>query len=80
MQQVVYQFPQMTKEGLVMVQLGQCFRTNDFTKKIFHFTTGQGYITWVMAVSRDVNLEFRELREAFDKALEFVGVSRKDIA
>lgn len=52
----------------------------DMLQNAQQITTGQGYITWVMAVSRDVNLEFRELREAFDKALEFVGVSRKEVA
>jgi hypothetical protein len=71
-------FPLLTKSGTVMVQLGQCFRPNFITKKIFSFQSASGYGTWVLAVDRDIDVSFRELRVAVDVAMGHVGIDSLD--
>ena len=75
--QVVYSFPLITKKGTILVQLGQCFRPNLTTKKIFSFSSAHGYATWVLAVSQSVQLEFRE---AYDVAVGLVELDAGEVA
>ena len=78
MLKVFLSFPVDTKNGTVMVQLGQCFRPNFLTRKIFSFQSASGYGTWVLAVDRAVEVSFRELREAVDVAMGHVGIDSLD--
>ena len=71
-------FPLPTANGTIIVQLGQCFRPNAITKKIFSFQSTRGYATWVLAVDRAVELSFRELSLAVDVAMGHVGIDSLD--
>jgi hypothetical protein len=71
-------FPLLTKSGTVMVQLGQCFRPNFITKKIFSFQSASGCGTWVLTVDNAVELSFRELSLAVDVAMGHVGIDSLD--
>ena len=74
-------FKLQTTKGAVMVQVGQCFRPNIHTKRIFHFHSTSGYITWVMAIDHGVKLSYAELDEAIDIAMGLVGaVLEKEVA
>jgi len=66
-------FPLLTNKGLISINLGQCFRPNKITKKLFHFKSKHGYGMWVMSVANDVTLTFGELSTAINKAMELVG-------
>lgn len=77
----VKSFKLQTSKGAILVQVGQCFRPNAQTKKIFHFNSTNGYITHVMAVAHGVKLSYAELDEAIAKAMHLVGaVLVKEVA
>jgi len=71
-------FPLSTKKGTILVSLGQCFRPNALTKKIFSFQSKSGYGTWVLVVDMIVEISFRELCEAVDVAMGHVGIESFD--
>ena len=71
--QELYSFPLETKNGTVTINLGQCYRPNTLTRKIYHFKSVRGYAIWVMTVAHGVRLSFEELEEAIETAMKMVG-------
>ena len=71
--QELHSFPLKTKNGTITINLGQCYRPNTLTRKIYHFSSTRGYITWVMTVAHGVRLSFEELELAIETAMQMVG-------
>jgi hypothetical protein len=69
----------LTNKGLVTIQLGQCFRPNNLTKKIHHFKSTSGYAMWVLSCSKSVTLSFNELELAVKKSMELLGAVSDDV-
>ena len=62
-----------SSKGNIKILVGQCYRPNHSIKKINHFQSLKGYATWVVAVSKNINLSYKEVEEATQRAIALVA-------